>query len=394
MLDNIRKELISKSDQLESVFWESAMFLHDNPEISTQEFKACRHLSDVLGKYGFQVEKGVAGMETAFIGKKQLGESIRPTIAFMAEYDALPELGHACGHNLIGAAAIGAAITLASINSLEGQVVVLGTPAEETVGGKIPFVKQGFFNSIDAALMAHPGEKTLIKEKNRACIFVEVEFKGRPSHAAGKPFKGLNALDAVVSLFTNVGLLRQQLPDDVRIHGIITHGGVATNVIPEYTRAEFLVRSTTIKDTLDTLEKFKNCIKASAMATGTTETIKVDMENMFEPIKSNSTLISLFKKHTKHLGGVVHEWNPEQIGGSSDIGNVSQVVPAIHPHFGIVAEEKSLISHTQEFAEAAKSDQARKALSNVIKSLAMCGADLMTDPEILNAVKSEFIASG
>lgn len=392
MLDAIKKHIQKTVREIEQEIWEAALFIHEHPELADQEFLAVKTLTELLERHGFTVEKGLAGRETAFRAIYPLNGKTSPTIAYLAEYDALPEIGHGCGHNLIGTMSAGAGIALSKIqDGLEGRIVVLGCPAEEGGGGKISLVKHGVFHDIDAALMIHPGGKDVKRKWNLAAFPVIVEFRGKPAHAAAKPFEGINALDAMIQLFNNIALLRQQLTDDVRIHGIITHGGTASNIIPDYTRAEFLVRASELNRAYDVLEKFKYCVKGAAIATGASEEIHVDLENGYEPLMTNDALMELYAENMRLLGVDVEEQSLSDLGGSSDIGNVSQVVPAIHPTGRIMPPgQENIPGHSYEFALAAKSEPAKQGMLNGIQALAMCGVDLLGNADILHAVKQEF----
>lgn len=391
MLDVIKQEIQQEAYNIEEDMWEAALFIHEHPELGSQEFEAVQRLTGLLEKHGFSVERGIAGLKTAFRATYTLNGTSTPTVAYLAEYDALPEMGHACGHNLIGVMSVGAGIALSKIRTgLTGRIVVLGTPDEEGGGGKIQMVKQHVFDDIDAAMMIHPGSKDVKRKWNLAAFSVFVEFFGKPAHAAAKPFEGINALDAMIQLFVNVGLLRQQLTDDVRIHGIITHGGAAANIIPEYTRAKFVVRASELARTYNVLEKFKHCVNAAALATGATERIHLDTESIYEPLLTNNTLLDVYAENMQRLGVDIEEQSLSELGGSSDIGNVSQVVPAIHPTGGIAGPGVDIPGHSYEFAQAAKSELAKIAMLRGIQALAMCGADLLGNPEVLQAVKHEF----
>lgn len=391
MLDAIKQEIQREVCKIEDDLWDTAVFIHEHPEPGLQEFQAVEKLTGLLEHHGFTIERDIAGMKTAFRATYTLNGTLAPTVAYLAEYDALPEVGHACGHNLIGVMSVGAGIALSKIrHGLRGRIVVLGTPDEEGGGGKIAMVKQHVFDDIDAAMMIHPGSKDVKRKRNLAAFSVFVEFFGKPAHAAAKPFEGINALDAMIQLFVNVGLLRQQLTDDVRIHGIITHGGVAANIIPEYTRAKFVVRASELARTYQVLEKFKNCVRAAALATGTKERTHLDENSIYEPLLPNNTLIDLYAENMKRLGVDVEEQLPGELGGSSDIGNVSQVIPAIHPTLSIVSSGVDIPGHSHEFAIAAKSEQAKIAMTKGVQALALCGSDLLGNIEVLSAVKAEF----
>ncbi len=389
MLETITQQIQEEARKIEQEMWDIAIFLHEHPESGSEEFQAVAKLTGILEAYNFTIEKNIANLKTAFRATYTLHNTSSPAIAYIAEYDALPEIGHACGHNVIAAMSVGAGIVLSKIEALQGQIMVIGTPDEERRGGKIPLVHHGIFDRVDAAMMVHPGNRHVKRKHNLAAFTIIVEFHGKPSHAAGVPFEGINALDAMIQLFNSVGLLRQQLTDDVRIHGIITHGGIASNIIPDYTRAEFLVRASELDRSYQVVEKFKNCVKGAALATGTKESIKVE-DTVYEPLMTNNVLMESYAGHMKTLGIEVEEQSPSNFGGSSDIGNVSQVVPAIHPSIQITEPGQEVPGHSQEFTLAAKSECARTAMLLGIQALAMCGADLLGKPETLNAVKQAF----
>ncbi len=391
MLNVIKQQIQDETQKIENAMWDVAVFIHEHPELGLKEFQAVEKLTELLETHGFTIERGIAGLETAFRASYLLRGKTSPTIAFLAEYDALPEIGHACGHNLIGTISVGAGIVLSKMDdTLQGRIVVLGTPAEESIGGKIPMVRQGIFDEIDAVMMVHPASKDVKRKWNLAALMVNIEFRGKPAHAASKPHEGVNALDAMIQLFNNVGLLRQQVTDDVRIHGIITHGGTAANIIPEYTRAKFVVRATELSRTYAVLEKFKNCVKGAALATGTTENIDVKADSVYEPLMTNNILMELYAENMRLLGVNVEEQSLSELGGSSDIGNVTQVVPAIHPSLKITKDGQEITGHSHEFAQAAKSEHAKLGMIRGIQALAMCGADLLGNPDTLKATKEEF----
>lgn len=392
MQKKIKLQIQKEAESIEQEMWETALFIHEHPELGSEEFQAVEKLTKLLEKHGFTVKREVAGLKTAFRATYALSGNTTPTIAYLAEYDALPEVGHACGHNLIGIMSAGAGILLSKLKAgLKGRIVVLGTPDEEGEGGKISMIKEGMFRDIDAAMMIHPGGSGNIKRRwNLAAFPVAVEFHGKPAHAAAKPYEGINALDAMIQLFNNIAQLRQQLKDDVRIHGIITHGGAATNIIPEYTRGTFAVRASELDRTYEVLEKFKNCVKAAALATGATENIHINFEKAYQPLMTNNVLMDLYSENMQSLGVKVEEQSPSELGGSSDMGNVSQVVAAIHPSCGIAEPGQEIIGHSHEFAAASKSERAKTAMMHGMQALAMCGVDLLGNPDTLRAVKEEF----
>ena len=363
--------------------------IYENPEIGFEERKALQWVSAFLREAGFSVEPGTAGIETAFRAEVR-GQKDRPNVALLAEYDALKGLGHACGHNLICSASAGAAAALhRAAPHLPGTLTVLGTPAEEGGGGKVIMVDRGVFNGIDAAMMFHPSRDNWWVRGALAAQQLSMKFSGRPAHAAAMPERGINALNALLLTFHAIDSLRQHVPPDVRIHGIITHGGDAPNIVPAYAEAEFLVRAARRKTLDNVMIKVKRCADAGAAATGAT----VEMEEglVYAERNNNRLLAGLFGENMRRLG--IDGDEPPASGGvgSSDIGNVSMVVPAIHPYLKIVDGDVS--GHTPEFREAAGSARGFEAMLNAAKGLAMTVLDVMYRPDALERMRGEFAAS-
>ncbi|MEH6986990.1 M20 family metallopeptidase [Cytobacillus firmus] len=385
------KEAIRKNvDDNKELYLSASHQIHANPEIGNEEFFASRLLSGILEKEGFEVERAVAGHETAFLARKKSAKP-GPSIAFLAEYDALPGLGHGCGHNIIGTTSVAAAIALSKvIEETGGEAVVLGTPAEE--GGpngsaKGSFVKHGLLEGIDAALMVHPSNHTRLTSSSLAVDPLDFEFIGKPAHAAASPEEGINALDAVIQLFNGINALRQQLKDDVRIHGIITHGGDAPNIIPEYAKARFFIRASTRTGLNEVTRKVKAVAEGAALATGAKLNV-IAFQNEVDNLLLNKTYDQVFKEVIEDLGETVVEGDRDGIG-STDAGNISQVVPTIHPYIKIGADD--LVAHTVPFREAAASAKGDEALLTGAKGLALTAFQLITDPELLKSIKQEFL---
>ena len=361
--------------------------IHANPELGYQEFKSSALLKAALKKRGFAVEDAAADIETAFVARA--GQNAGPTIGILAEYDALPGLGHACGHNLIGTAAIGAGLALREvIDALPGKIQVIGTPAEEGGGGKVLMTQRGVFERVDAAMMFHPGDETAIRTASLAATTCEVHFYGKSAHAAAAPEEGINALDAVIQTFNGINALRQHLRSDTRIHGIITHGGQAPNIVPDYAAAKFRIRAADRKYADEALEKFKRCAEGAALATGARLEFKIIESSRYDNMISNNAMESLFADNLARLG------IPSQINlnggglGSTDMGNVSQVTPAIHPFLKIAS--RGTAPHTDGFREAANSDEGQLAMLNAAKAMALTALALIQKPELLAAAKQEF----
>ncbi|HLR10229.1 MAG TPA: M20 family metallopeptidase [Sporosarcina sp.] len=368
-------------------FVETSLAIHAKPEIGNEEFFASAQLTTLLREENFEVETAVAGHETAFFAQFDSGKP-GPTIAYLAEYDALPGIGHACGHNIIGTTSVAAAIALSKeLEHTGGKVVVLGTPAEE--GGpngsaKGSFVRHGFLEDVDVALMAHPSGKTGVTSNSLAVDPLDFKFYGKPAHASGSPEEGINALDAVISLFNGISLLRQQLPSDVRVHGIITDGGDAPNIIPEYAAARFFIRASTWERTVAVSEKIRNIAKGAALATGATVEIE-RFQNEVKDFVITTALDEIVKGALETLGEIVHTARGGGLG-STDAGNISYEVPTAHPYIKIGDDD--LVGHTVPFREAAKSARGMDALIIGAKALAKTGYQLLTDTALLEQVKA------
>jgi len=386
-IDHLKRRVMDDVDARREALIHIADRIHANPEIAFQEFEAAALLSDTLETFGFAVERGVAGLETAFVATLRGGED-GPTVAFLAEYDALPGLGHACGHNLMGTASVGAGLAMmAVLPELTGTIQVIGTPAEEAGGGKAIMVDAGLFEGVDAAMMIHSAGRNLIGRGSLTCYPIAVEFFGQSAHAAAAPDKGINALDAMILTFVGINALRQHLRDDARIHGIVTHGGDAANIVPHYTAAEFIVRAADTPYATEVLEKVRACAQAAAQATGARLEFKQSGPR-YDARLPNPTLVALAKGNMEALGLEVEVATGNERMGSSDIGNVSQVVPAIHPYIAIGPEE--MVGHTPEVREAAASPDGHEGMIKMAKTMAMTALDLLVEPENLREAKRTF----
>jgi amidohydrolase len=355
-----------------------------------QEVASARAVADMLERYGFATARGIAETPTAFRAERGHGA---PRIAFLAEYDALPGLGHACGHNLIACAGMGAGIGLAAaLGDLAGTVVVFGTPAEEAVGGKVIMARHGVFDDIDAALGAHPGtvEATVPTEPGSglslAVSTIEIAFHGKAAHAAADPFNGINALNAVIETFNGINALRQHVTPDARIHGIITHGGDAPNIVPEYARAVFFVRAATTR----TMEQLVAKVKRVAEGAGEMTGARLQWSRPEEPYTdmiTNYTLARRVRAHFDDLG--LHMPHPRlgEALGSTDWGNVSYLVPSVETGFPIT--EQVIPWHSAQVVAAADSDLGYRNMLLAAKAMALAGLDLLMDGSLLRAVKEE-----
>jgi len=382
--DAIGRAVDGLADELESL----SHRIHANPELGYQEVKAAGWLSDFLASKGFKVERGVAGVETAYRATIEPGEG--PTIAILCEYDALPGLGHACGHNVIATSGAGAGAALAAVRGQlpKGRIQVIGTPAEEGGGGKMKLIEGGVFKDVDCAMMIHGLDRTVLHADLLGIVRVNFDFTGKAAHASADPWQGVNALDAVIQTFNAISALRQQVRPDVRIHGIITNGGQAPNIIPEAASATFYVRAATLDYMWEVYKKVVACAEGAARATGA-QLRTVQVPTVYEPLKRNETLLGAFKANLERLGATPEPPDPNRLG-SSDIGNVSQVIPAIQPYIKIA--EAGTPIHSRAFAEAAVKPLARQGLVMAAKTLAMTTADLLADPTLVRRAKDEFAA--
>ena len=365
-----------------------ALDLHAHPETAFEERRSAGRLVAALQGAGFEVETPVADLETAFVARHRFGPG-GPSVALIAEYDALPNLGHACGHNLISAASLGAARALRTeLDATSGELLVIGTPAEEGGGGKILMLRAGVFDGVDAAMMFHPGARTMTVRGALAATRVTMRFYGKAAHAAAAPHLGINALDACIQTFNAVNALRQHVRDETRIHGVITHGGDAPNITPAYAEAKFIIRhrSHAYGDVLK--ERVYAAARGSAAAVGAT--VEFEEGLAYAERKINRTLAARFAAHLEAQGEPVVE--PLAVGGvgSSDFGNLSQALPAIHPYIAMVPEGTS--AHTPEFAEAAASPAGLRAVALAATALALTMHDLVVDPTLLERVRADFAA--
>ncbi|WP_328476755.1 amidohydrolase [Streptomyces sp. NBC_00377] len=354
--------------------WQVASALHADPEYAFAEERAATLLTDELRGAGFDVRRGVAGMPTAFTAR--YGEG-RPAVALLLEYDALPGLGHACGHNLIAAAGLGAALAArAVLEPGAGAVLAVGSPAEEGGGGKVLEVEAGVFDDVDAALMFHPGVYDWARAPLTAQEQYRIGFHGRAAHPTGNPTEGVDALAALVQLFNVLAALGPRLPEASHVQGIVTHGGTATNIVPPYAEGLFGLRAATTGALDELAARLRSCAAGVAEATGTT--VSVERAGVrYEHFVDSAPLSGRFAAHLGRTGITLTPPTPGVYLGSSDIGNVSTRVPAVHPFVAIMDEDGS--DHTPEFASAAASERARRVLPAVTEALARTALDVLHD---------------
>ncbi|MBO0811280.1 MAG: amidohydrolase [Microlunatus sp.] len=362
--------------------------LHADPELSMVEHRAAARISQLLEDHGFAVERGIAGLPTAFQGT--VGDG-KPVISFLCEYDALPGVGHGCGHNLIAAGGAGAAIALKEAlgDDLDGSIRCIGTPGEEGRGGKIIEFREGVFDDVDAALMFHPGVQTQPWRHATACVDLEIVFHGIAAHAAGSPSQGRSALAAVIQVFNGIDALRQFIPETARIHGIITDGGQAVNVVPERAAARFMVRALRSTEVDELTDRVKAIIEAAALATGTTYELRLG--EVYAERKNNHVIATRWAAHLQRLGEFVEQPVLRGGTGSSDIGNISLVLPAIHPYLRIA--EPGTPGHSHAMAAAAGDAAAQQRMVHMAEALAATGGDLLTESGLLDVARAEFATS-
>ncbi len=358
--------------------------IHSHPELAFKEHHAFGQLVPFVKAQGFDVQTGVYGMETAFRGEWGHGPV---TIAICAEYDALPEIGHACGHNLIATSGVGAAVGLIkAIEPSDARVVILGTPAEEAYGGKVIMANKGAFDDIDVAMMAHPMAIDFADPPMLGVAHVDIEYHGRAVHASVGPEQGINALDAMVTAYQAVAQLRQHIRRDARLHGIITYGGAAANIVPDRTAGTFYVRAAQPKYLQELKERVKACFEAGALATGCTLTMDWHADLEYQPLRNNRPMVEAYRRNGESLGTQFVDLRNASTG-STDMGNVSQIVPSIHPTFSV---GQMIFNHTPEFTGAAITDAAHASMLKTAQTLAMTGVELALDPDLVRRAKADF----
>ena len=383
--DELKTQVIAAVEAERNELVDLSLRIHENPEEGFQEEKACGWLCAYLQERGFAVERPYCQLATAF--RASSGDE-RPRVGFLAEYDALPGLGHACGHNLIAASSVGAAVAVRGVLAATGgSVVAIGTPAEEVYGGKAIMAGRGAFDDLDAAMLFHPGSRNAVITSALACIELDVEYFGRESHASTRPEAGINALDALIISFTAINALRQQIKDSDRIHGIITDGGKAPNVIPAHSAASFLIRAKDEPSLENLKQRALSCFQAGAQATGAQLEFRwADVQ--YAPLRPNIPLAEACGANLEQLGRQVDKVSTLRGLGSTDMGNVSVVVPAIHPNIAIAP--RGVAIHTPEFAQFAASEEGHRGLLDAAKALAMTAVDVLVDKDLRRRMREEF----
>ncbi|MGP4082247.1 M20 family metallopeptidase [Pseudalkalibacillus sp. R45] len=375
VIKNEREQLINLSKSIQR-----------NPELGGNEYFASKLLCDYLEIHDFEVQRGVGEFDTAFIATYKKGNGGFHA-AFCAEYDALPDIGHACGHNLIGVASVAAGIALSKIDAdFPFTVSVIGTHDEEGIGGKVDLINEGVFENVDMAMMFHPGYDTIIDVKSLAFKSFDFIFNGKNAHAASEPWQGRNALDGVLLTFNAVNCLRQHVKPDVRIHGIIKEGGKVTNVIPDRAVAEFCIRSEDNIYLSELIERVIDCAKGAAISSGTELEIK-EVGHPYDAMVSNQVLVELYKESLQEADFINRSKHKEGMG-SIDMGNVSRVVPAIHPVLSLT--DQLIPGHTKEFADLCNSEVAYDTMLLAGETMAYTTLRVLQDPSLQKKVIAEF----
>ncbi|MBN9166114.1 MAG: amidohydrolase [Myxococcales bacterium 68-20] len=362
--------------------------IHANPELRFEEHKAAGWIAELLRARGYEVEQGIAGLPTALRARK--GNADGPKVAILGEYDALPEIGHACGHNLIAASAVGAFLAAAAVaHHTQGEIVFLGTPAEEGGGGKIKMIQAGVFEGLDAAMMFHPFDRDMLAHTALASMWLAMTFKGAPAHAAAAPHDGKSALQACMDTFRLIDGQQVRFRDGVRVHGYVTNGGQAVNIIPELAACEFSVRA---RDTVELARVrgiVERCAQAAALASEVT--VEIVVREGYRDMRNNMTMARAFGEHLGSLGRKARETDDRVGAGSTDMGDVSHVVPSIHPYLAIVDENVALC-HQHAFAGAAASDRGFDTTVHAAKALARTAVELLVDDQLRSSVRAEWSA--
>lgn len=382
-LESLKQQARGAVDRLAADLVGLSRDLHAHPEVRFEEVHASETIAALLAREGFEVERGTGGLPTALKAEMR-GTDAGPMVAILAEYDALPKIGHACGHNLIAAAGVGAFLSLKGAVR-RGTVRLLGTPGEEGGGGKVHMLRAGAFSGVDAVMMVHADGETRPWLDCAGRVALSVVFHGRSSHAASAPDEGVNALDAALLLFNGINALRQKMRDGARVHGIIAEGGEVPNIIPARTRVELYVRAFEPQYLERLVQEVRACAEGAAVATGCTVEVSLPSP-AYESLVTNPPLVEAFARNLDALG---HAWVPgrRQTHASTDLGNVGRVIPSIHPYLGLGA---GLDPHTVEFAAAAGGPPGERVVLDGARALAMTALDVLETPALLDEARRVF----
>ena len=381
-----RSRIPSDVDELAPALRDVSMRIHAHPELRFEEHRASAWLAEAVEREGLPVERGLGDLPTAF--RARAGSGAGPRVAILAEYDALPEIGHACGHNLIAAGALGAFLALArQKGGINGTVELVGTPAEEGGGGKIRLLEAGVFEGVDAAMMFHPFDRDLLAHITLATYWVEMRFTGKPSHAAIAPWDGQSALTACLDTFRLIDSQRVHFRDGVRVHGYITNGGQAVNIIPESAAAEFSVRAKDVEELARVKAIVERCAQGAAMASGVS--VSLHTRQGYKDLVTNLPLARRFGENMKQLGRLPAETDDSVGAGSTDMGDISHAMPSIHPWIALCKPGETS-GHQRAFAVRAGSEEGQASMTVGAKALALTAADVLSDADLRASIRQEF----
>ena len=385
-LEEVKQIVCDEVDAIADILLEASHAIHKNPELNFEEYFAHETLTGILEDQGLSPQRGAYDLETAF--EASVGDE-GVCVAVLCEYDALPDIGHACGHNIIGTAGLGAGIAASKVaGRLGGTLRILGTPAEEGGGGKVFMADRGAFDNVDAAMMVHPAAGDLVKMNTIAIQRLHVAYEGLAAHAAASPHRGHNALDAAVLGYQNIAALRQHIRPDERIHGIFLESGSKPNIVPEYSSMEWYVRSKNARSLEPLKKRVLSCLEAGAMATSCTMTHDW-IEPFYADMIDNETISTLYSANATRVGRTLMEPdNESKVVGSTDMGNVSYIVPSIHPMIGVAPPGVPI--HTPDFAHFSRSESGDKAVIDGAKIMAMTVVDLWAQKTNFERAHQEF----
>ena len=392
MKNKIHESIERKIDEVSEELISASHAIHANPELAFKEFFACDTLTNALEHHDIKTEKAVYSLETSFEAKLN-PDNDGPRVAILAEYDALPGIGHACGHNIIATSALGATLGLNAVaQELEGSIRLIGTPAEEKGGGKELMARNGAFEGIDAAMMIHPAGTNLASMPCICVAEVEVIYHGKSSHASAMPHKGINALDGLLLAYQAISNLRQHIRSTERIHGIITEGGSAPNIVPDRSVGQFYVRAADEKELAQLKPRVQSCFEAGAKGSGCE--VEINWANVdYLDLNTNWPLAELFQEHAESLGRefIPYEEAVKFGAGSTDMGNVSHRLPSIHPMLAVAPP--NVVIHNPEFAKWAASEKGDAAVIDGAKALALTAAAFLLSTELQKRAKTAYEVS-
>lgn len=384
-IQKLKDRVTAKVEALREELIELSLRIHAHPELAFQEEQASAWLADYLESHGFRVVRGICDLPTAF--RAERGEGA-PRVALLAEYDALAAIGHGCGHNIIATSSVAAGIASSVVvEETGGTIVVIGTPAEEVYGGKVLMARRGAFDELDAAMLCHPGSRNAVYAHTLACAELQVEYFGKEAHASSRPEAGVNALDALIFAFNGIAALRQHIRGSARIHGIITDGGQAPNIVPGHAAGGFLVRAADEEYLEELKVRVIACLEAGALATGARVEYRWG-EAQYAAMRTNNPLAEAYRSNLVAVGREVTDDESRRSMGSTDMGNVSALLPAIHPTIAIAPREVS--AHSPEFARWAASEDGHRGLLDAAKALAMTAVDVLVVAELRQQMQEAF----